>query len=79
MHWTLAYTTACTTVQAVFTACIVVQAVLTVISSVQTTVLFTVIPKYRRYQYIVDISFTEALFHACAVYISPVSYVDVIP
>ena len=30
MHWTLAYTTACTTVQAVITACTVVQAVLTV-------------------------------------------------
>ena len=30
MHWTLAYTTASTTIQAVFIACIVVQAVLTV-------------------------------------------------
>ena len=30
MHWTLAYTTACTTVQAMITACTVVQAVLTV-------------------------------------------------
>jgi len=30
MHWRLAYTTACTTIQAVFTACTVVQAVLTV-------------------------------------------------
>ena len=30
MHWTLAYTTACTTVQAVITACLVVQTVLTV-------------------------------------------------
>jgi len=26
MHWRLAYTTACTTIQAVFTACTVVQA-----------------------------------------------------
>jgi len=33
MHWTLAYTTACTTVQAVITACTVVQAVLTVCSN----------------------------------------------
>ena len=30
IHWTLAYTTACTTVQAVITVCTVVQAVLTV-------------------------------------------------
>ena len=30
VHWTLAYTTACTTVQPVITACMVVQAVLTV-------------------------------------------------
>ena len=30
MHWTLAYTTACTTLQAVITACTVVQAVFTV-------------------------------------------------
>ena len=30
MHWTLAYTTACTTVQPVITACTVVHAVLTV-------------------------------------------------
>ena len=30
MHWTLAYTTACTTVKVVITACTVVQAVLTV-------------------------------------------------
>ena len=30
MDWTLAYTTACTTIQAMFTACTVVQAFLTV-------------------------------------------------
>jgi len=30
MHWTLAYTTACTTVQVVITACTVVQTVFTV-------------------------------------------------
>jgi len=30
VHWTLAYTTACTTIQAVITVCTVVQAVLTV-------------------------------------------------
>jgi len=29
MHWTLAYTTACTAIEAVFRACTVVQAVLT--------------------------------------------------
>ena len=44
MHWTLAYTTACTTVQAVIMACTVVQAVLTVWTVVSCSNNFSTVP-----------------------------------